>query len=368
MKFSRRSTGNQDTILCGFFLLLVSQILFSQESLAAGPSVVVAPSALQSVVEEVRVSGSVISPQSARLSSQVAGRVARVPVDIGSRVAAGDVILELDTALARIEGEAAAAAAAEAREELADARRRQADGARLVKSRTITTTSFEALQSEVRADTANLRLREAEQRAAAERLSQHVLRAPFAGIITAKLTEVGEWITPGTAAVSLVADARLSVDLQVPQRYFPKLDRAMPVALDLPALEGRSVPGRIVAIVPLSDASARSFRVRVTPEATDLPLTPGMSATATLRLGTGREAVVISRDALLRHPDGRITVWVVESGDGAERKVAERVVTIGLSFDGLVEVRTGLEAGEQVVVEGNESLRNAQTVNIAGAR
>lgn len=349
-------------------LMAASGLVAVTSAMAAGPSVVLGESRLQSVVEEVRVSGSVISPQSARLSSQVAGRVARLVVDIGSRVKAGDVILELDSALARIEGDATRAAAAQAREELADAQRREADGARLVKSRTITATSYETLQSEVRADAANFRLREAEQRAADERLKQHVLRAPFDGVISAKSTEVGEWITPGTAAVSLVSDSKLSVDLQVPQQYFPRLGAETPVTLSLPALEDRRIDARILAIVPVSDADARSFRLRVTPLVADLPLTPGMSATAILRLGAGREGVVISRDALLRHPDGRVTVWVVDTAGGGETKVAERVVKTGLSFDGMIEIRDGLAAGERVVVEGNESLRNAQTVTVAGVR
>ncbi|WP_227817057.1 efflux RND transporter periplasmic adaptor subunit [Nitrogeniibacter aestuarii] len=348
--------------------LAVLTMVASTPARAAGPSVVVGESRQQPVVEEVRVSGSVISPQSSRLSPQVAGRVARLMVDIGSRVSAGDVILELDAALVRIEGDAARAAAAQAREILADAQRREADGRRLVKSRTITATSYEALQSEVRANAAALRLREAEQRAADERLKQHVLRAPFAGVISAKLTEVGEWITPGTAAVSLVADEQLSVDLQVPQRYFPRLDRDVPVELHLPALDDRAVEASITAIVPVSDADARSFRMRVTPVENGLPLTPGMSASATLRLGSGREGVLVSRDALLRHPDGRVTVWVLEGAQDGEVKVSERVVKTGLSFDGLVEIRDGLTAGERVVVEGNESLRNAQTVTVAGAR
>jgi len=348
-------------------LVLAALAFMSALAHAAGPSVVAGQSTRQSVIEEVRVSGSVISSQSSRLSPQVSGRVARMMVDVGSRVAPGDVILELDAALVRIEGEAARAAAAQAREILADAQRREADGRRLVRSRTITETSYEALQSEVRANAASLRLREAEQRAADERLKQHVLRAPFAGVISHKLTEIGEWITPGTPAVALVADQALSVDLQVPQHYFPKLDMNTPVRLDLPGLDGQ-VDARIKAIVPVSDADARSFRLRVVPGGNALPLTPGMSATATLRFGVGREGVVISRDALLRHPDGRITVWVLQAGDGDAATVAERVVRTGLSFDGLIEIREGLEAGERVVVEGNEALRNAQAVTVAGAR
>ena len=69
------------------------------------------------------------------------------------------------------------------------------------------------------------------------------------------------------------------------------------------------------------------------------------------------------RDALIRHPDGRIIVWVVDRR-GAERKVSERLVNTGLAFDGMVEIKEGLAAGEPVVIRGNESLRQGQAVRI----
>lgn len=334
---------------------------------AAGPAVIVAESRMQAVVEALRVSGSVTAPRAARLSPAVAGKVAALRVDIGSRVAEGAVLVELDAELARIELEVAQAGVSQASEALADARRREADGRRLASSRSIAASAYEALQSEVRADTALLRQREAERRAAQARLERHVLRAPFDGVVSAKLTELGEWIAPGDEALALVAERGLWVDLQVPQAYFPRLAPGMAVQLRLDALPGTAVEGRIERIVPVSDATARSFLLRVGVAGDDLPMTPGMSASAVLRLDAGRERVVVARDALLRHADGRVTVWAVEEAD-AQARVVERVVQPGLGFDGLVEIVDGLDAGVRVVVEGNESLRQGQAVTVAGAR
>ena len=92
-----------------------------------------------------------------------------------------------------------------------------------------------------------------------------------------------------------------------------------------------------------------------------------MSASATLRLGTGEQGVVVSRDALLRHPDGRITVWVVQD-QGNDITVSERQVQTGLSFDGRVVIRSGLEPEVRVVVEGNEALQQGQRVSVREAR
>jgi multidrug efflux pump subunit AcrA (membrane-fusion protein) len=88
-----------------------------------------------------------------------------------------------------------------------------------------------------------------------------------------------------------------------------------------------------------------------------------MSAHGQLRLSTGREGVVISRDAILRYPDGRVTVWVIKPDSGPPT-VTEKRVTTGHSFDGLITIRQGIKAGEVVVVRGNESLQEGQQVRV----
>ena len=331
------------------------------------PPVVVAITDRQEVIESVPVTGTVTSPRVARLSPEVAGRVDEVLVEAGDHVEAGAPLLRLDRTLAELALEAARAGTEQARAELADARRRLDDAERLARARGIAETEVRARQTEVRSSSAGLQLRQAEQQSAAERLSRHELRAPFAGVISRKLSEAGEWVSPGDAVLELMADQGLRVDFRVPQGYFPRIRPETPVEVRLDALPDRSIPGRIGEIVPVSDPSARTFLVRVYPEADELPLTPGMSASGSLRLRTGERRVVVSRDALLRHPDGRLTVWVVQ-GEGAEPTVAERQVRTGLAFDGLVAVTEGLEPGMRVVVEGNEALQQGQQVAVREAR
>jgi RND family efflux transporter MFP subunit len=329
--------------------------------------VVVAAAERRSVIEEVPLSGTVSSPRVARLSPEVAGLVAEILVEAGDRVESGAPLVRLDRTLASLALEAATAATEQAREELADARRRLADAQRLVRSRGIAETEFEARRSEVRADAATLRLREAEQRREEERLRRHALITPFTGVISRKLTEAGEWVTPGDQVLELMADTGLRIDFQVPQGYYPRIGKDARVEVRLDALPDRPVSGRIGEVIPVSDPSTRTFLVRVYPQQTGLPLTPGMSASGTLRLGTGQEGLVVSRDALLRYPDGRITVWAVE-GSGESATVTERQVQTGLSFDGRVVIRRGLEADARVVVEGNEALQQGQRVSIREER
>ena len=125
----------------------------------------------------------------------------------------------------------------------------------------------------------------------------------------------------------------------------------------------REFDGRIGAVVPVSDANSRTFLIHVRVDVGDARLTPGMSVHGKLNLSTGRQGVVISRDAILRHPDGRVTVWVVDP-DSEPPTVSEKRVTTGHSFDGLITILEGIQAGEVIVVRGNESLQQGQQVRI----
>jgi multidrug efflux pump subunit AcrA (membrane-fusion protein) len=94
---------------------------------------------------------------------------------------------------------------------------------------------------------------------------------------------------------------------------------------------------------------------------------PGMSVKATLKLSTGRRGIAVPRDAIIRLPDGRVVVWVIESGeDGPTAR--EQPVSTGLAFDSMVEIREGLDEGVIVVTKGNEALQNGQRVNRTGSR
>lgn len=333
----------------------------SLTALAADTLVTVTSAELRPVVEEVPISGSVSSPRVARLSPEVSGLVSQVLVDAGDRVGQGAELLRLDSTLAAIDLDATEAATEQAREELADARRRLKDAQRLRKSKGIAETEYESRRSEVRADAAALKQREAQQLRQQERLNRYRVLAPFAGVISRKQSEVGEWVDPGDQVFELVADQGLRLDFQVNQSYFPRVDRDTRLRVRMDALPERPLQARIGEIVPVSDPNARTFVVRAYPEEQGLPLTPGMSASGTLLLGTGQPQVVVARDALIRHPDGRVTAWVVVR-DGDSTQVDERRVRIGLAFDGQVAVRGGLKAGEQVVLEGNEALRQGQGV------
>ncbi len=317
----------------------------------------------RSIVETLNITGTLTSPNSAQLSPDVEGRIVDLSVDAGDRVTTGDLLFRLDDELARFEMEQAVAAEREARTNLADAERRLREVQELVEKRSFPESEARGLAAQVERHRAVLARLVAERAHAAEILMRHTFKAPFDGVIAARLADLGERVGPDTPVVRLVAVDRLQLDLQVPQTYFHRVGPGTPVALALDALPGETFSAAIAHVVPVSDPNARTFPVRAYLDNTELRMTPGMSVRGGLRIGTGRDGLVVPRDALIRYPDGRTVVWGV-SGDGEERTVRERPVKTGLGFDGKIEIVSGLEEGDPVVVRGNESLQQGQAVRI----
>lgn len=317
---------------------------------------------LAPIVEEVPLTGTITSPRSARLSTSVGGLVENVYVDAGDPIETGTLLLNLDRELEAIGLRRAQAAIREAEAELADAKRRLSDAQR-VKRLGITEQEVRSLQAEVSINQAALERLQAEVRRQEALLERHELVAPFAGVVSRKLTEAGEWVEPGTAVFELVATDGLRIDFRVPQEYYPRIDDRSVVQVQLDAVPDQRFEGRISAVVPVSDRDARTFIVRVVLDAAEVPMIPGMSAQGVLRLGTGDRGVVVSRDALVRYPDGRITVWLVDNAETTPI-VTERRVRTGLVFADQVQITEGLEPGQRIVLQGNEVLEDGQTVQI----
>lgn len=316
------------------------------------------------IVREERVTGTVTSPRAAALSTQVGGMVSRLTVEAGDRVDQGETVVELDRELAAHALDTARAEARRAEAVLANARRRLDEGRRLVDEGSIPQSDFEDRAAAERIAVADLAAARAEASHQAAVVARYRIGAPFAGVIARRVAELGEWLEPGDTVVELVATGGLRFDFRVPQELYPLLAGDTRVTVRLDALPERDFAGRIEAIVPVSDPGVRTFLLRVVPaDAAHPAITPGMSARGVLAIDTGRHGVTVPRDALLRYPDGRVSVWLLErSGD--RTRARERFVGLGLTFGDRVEIREGLEAGATVVVEGNEALEDGQAVRV----
>ena len=345
----------------GFLITLVSCYGTSALAEPRAPMVVVDLAEETTLIEEVPLTGTVISPRIANLSTEVSGLIENMEIEPGDHLQAGDEILRLNSELEAHTLSAARAATEQAVQELADAKRRLADARRLAERQSVSANEIESLAAEVRIDSAVVSRYRAEQQRQTAALRRHKLNAPFAGVISRKLVEQGEWIQPGQAVVELIATTGLRIDFQVPQSVYAKLDQVADVRIKLDALPGKTFDGTIESIIPVTDPTTRTFMIRAALNDPEVKLAPGMSASAVLRLNTGAQGIVVHRDALIRYPDGRITLWVVKQ-EGDEARVSERQVQTGLSFNGKLNIIEGLTANTTVVVQGNEALREGQRV------
>ena len=355
----RRGSRRRPLPIVALFALLATEAASAQQ---VAP-VAVTRAASDPIIREVTLTGSLMSPRRAELTPEVSGRATEVLAEAGDRVETGDALLQLDAELSRIELREANAARDEAEADLQDARRRLREAEDLAARNSIGQSELETRRSEVRQLEAVLARREAERAFRAEMLDRHRLVAPFDGVINRRMIDIGERAYTDEPVYELVATERLRLDLEVPQRFFGSVTTDTAATIHVDARPGETIDARISTVIPVSDSTSRTFHARMDIDNREGRLTPGMSARAILRMDTGRTGVVIPQDALIRYPDGRTVVWIVE-GDGDTRTVNEQRVETGLRFDGRIALRDGLEPGTVIVTEGNEALQDGQRVRV----
>lgn len=354
---------NRIVLLLSVVPLVITLPVLAQEPV---PVVVVMPESMASV-ERAELTGSFTARRVSQLSARTAGLVEDITVDAGDRVAAGDLLVQLDTDLAALAVARAEATVQERQASLNEAGRLLEEGRRLVQDRFVPQTEFQAREAGAALAEAALASSQADLATARARLNQHRILAPFDGVISSRSTEVGEWIETGTATVELVAIDELWLDIRAPQQYWNSLIANANAEVFVDALPGTALAASVHARVPVKDPDARTFLVRLRLDEPNTNLTPGMSASAVFEWSTGGQILRVPRDALTRYPDGTTTLWVVnESTSPAtvnEIRVEIQSSSGGLS-SGYVEIISGLNAVQPVVVRGNEVLSEAQSVRV----
>ncbi|WP_372625520.1 efflux RND transporter periplasmic adaptor subunit [Arsukibacterium sp.] len=336
------------------------QVTENQPRPAAPVSVVIPEQ--QNIGQQLTLSGTLTARQHARLSARTDGLVARVVVDAGDEVSAGQILLELDPALAKQQLQQLQAASRVTATELAESARLVSEAEQLSASQLFPQTELALRKAnQARAEALHQQALAALARQQ-EVLARHTLIAPFAGVIASRQTDAGEWVNLGTPVLELVALSPLYLDVQMPQEYFQTLTNLQQIKVRSDMRPEQELSADIVARVPVIDADARSFLVRLQlqqPEA-DWQLLPGTSASATFNMASqGSSNVIVPADAVLRHPDGSFSVFVVK-----DNTAYRRLVKLGRRSGEGIEVSNGLATGEPVVIRGNESLRDGQQVSI----
>ena len=341
-----------------------------------------APAALvqvDTVIQEpssqtVSIIGQLVARQSGVVAARISGPVAELRVQVGDRVNKGQVIALLDTQELQVERDLAvgrlAALAANvntAKAELALARQVRKRYQRLKDTQATSKAQYDdALQAEAIA-TARLRASEAALQSVkvAVRLAElHLVyarvKAPYSGAITQKLTEVGAYVQKGQDIVRMVANGSLEVEADIP---FDRLGGMTPGAVvEISLDDGTIHQARVRAIIPEENRLTRTRAVRFIAEflATGQSFAVHQSATVHVPLGAPREILTVHKDAVIKRGLQSL-VYVVE-----EETARLRPVKLGEAVGSRFEVNQGLQAGEQVIVRGNERLRPNDKVQVNG--
>jgi multidrug efflux pump subunit AcrA (membrane-fusion protein) len=206
---------------------------------------------------------------------------------------------------------------------------------------------------------ARMRAQVAAQQAAMKRaardLNRTEIRAPFAGAVVAKHTEVGAWVATGAAVCELIALDTVRVRTDVPESVIGFATVGAPATVEVEAL-GKSLSGTIARVVPQADPTARTFPVEIDLANKDHKLLSGMFVWAQVPAGPTGKRLMVTKDAVVARGLSK-TIYVVRpTGENVFTAFPTAVAT-GLELGGEVEVSAqGLKAGDVVVSRANERL------------
>jgi RND family efflux transporter MFP subunit len=300
--------------------------------------------------------GTLEFPDVSTVASEAEGRVDRVSFEEGDRVRRGQAMVSLDADLLRQDIEAAKANLERVRSDLENAGIDLARKKTLYESRTVSGSVYDDARFKAQGLENQARSLEADLKRYQIQLGKKAVYAPFNGVVLAKHTSVGEWLSPGSAVADVAMDGSVDVVVEVPQDILEFQEKGAEVEA---VAAGRTLKGRIVAVIPKGDVTTRTFPVKVR-VANDGSLAQGMEARVRLASGNEATAVFVPRDAVIQ-AFGSFVVWVVK--DGAAAQVPVQVT----AYTGMEAAVTGQGLGPDmdVVVKGNERLRPGQPVMTA---
>jgi RND family efflux transporter MFP subunit len=401
-------------------------LILATQSLAQGPPraslVVVSPVVEREVAVGQAFVGTVMPSKKAIVGSAVDGRVIEFPLNEGDRVARNQPLAQLLTdtislelqaaegelelrrqALAELENgtraeeiEQAKArmAAAEARRDYLKARQRRWEKLYATNKAISEEEREEAVSSGIEAEQIYLESKAAYELALAgprkeqiaqaraqvaiqeatvarlkDQLAKHTITSRFDGYVTAENTEVGQWVKQGDPVAEVAALDVVEILAYVVEQHVPHVRVGSPVSVEVPAIPGQKFSGVVADIVPQADVQARTFpvKVRVTNTIDDAGplLKSGMYARVMLPTGQKRLATLVPKDALVLGGPQPV-IFVVEIGSPQEKtgKVVAVSVQTGTADGELIQVIGQVQAGQVVVVQGNERLQPGQEVAI----
>lgn len=299
---------------------------------------------VQDVEAVYRTLGKVLAQRDAIVTVDKPARITRTRIGNGDRVKEGQVLFVLESAVEKARLAAAKAGLDVHIKALARLKKLVAVGA-------APAADIPAKEAEIVAAKVNVRSAELD-------LEKTVVRAPFTGTLGILENHTGDYVTPGDVLVVIHEMPPLRVQFELPQRDLEKLEIGQALKLTHSFGSGNTYSGVLFTIDPALDRETGSIRMLGVLDDSDA-LRPGMIVEVRVVIETRSNVTMVPETALVPRPDGLIVFKIV---DGKAKLVK---VETGVRREGLVEIRGGLQSGDEVVVDGQFRLRDGAPVAAA---
>ncbi len=297
--------------------------------------------------DRIEALGTAVANESVTITAQVTDTVNAIKFEDGQVVVAGDILVELTDTEEGADLEAARASLLEAELQY----ERAVD---LVDRGTATQSRLDTALSERNQARARVRAIEA-------RLADRLVRAPFAGILGLRAVSPGTLVTPGTVITTLDDIDPVKLDFSVPETFFSAVRAGLTIQALSDAYPGEAFQGQITAVDTRIDPETRSVVARAIIPNADLRLRPGMLMRVEI-IKNRRESMTVPEAALVPL-DTRVFVYKLSNEETAERVQ----IQTGARRPGEVEVLSGLDIGDQIIVAGTNRIRPGQPVTVQEA-
>jgi membrane fusion protein (multidrug efflux system) len=296
----------------------------------------------ETVMDKISAVGSIEPNEIVDVRSEISGRITAVSFVEGAPVKKGDVLFQLDDAKLQADVQLAGAEFAKARNNLDRTRK-------LLEQQAISPREFDDAQAEFTSAEARLTL-------AREQLADATIVSPHDGMISQRLVSPQQFIEKNQTLVTVVDTDPMKIDFSVPERFMSQLRIGQQVDVTLVALPGRAFRGEVYFIDPRVDASTRTIKLKARLPNPDNALRAGLFANVSLVAGQRENAVVAPEQAVVPLVDKNV-VFIVTDG-----KAQRREIVIGARLPGRVEIVSGVNAGDHVVIAGQQKLRDLAPV------
>ena len=321
-------------------------------------------------------SGYLVARHQSVVSSKIQGRISKLRVEEGSVVQAGEVLATLDNQDAVAAIAKAKADIAYAKADLAEAQRQQRLQQDLYKDKVVSQDALDAASAKVNLAAAAIQQDEANLQVQQAYLDFTIVRAPFAGIVVKKMTEVGESVAPippgvnistSSGAIVAIADMNsLEAEVDVNESNVGQLQPNQPAEIQVQAIPNHTYKGVLRQVIPTADRTKATVTVKVSILDKDKYLRPEMSCNVTFLEPQAKHTesasaipqriITVPKEAVVT-VDGKPTVFTVE-----DRKARAVPVVTGADLHGQLIVKQGLTGGETLVNDPPQKLKDGDMV------